>query len=726
MTWKGYVAIRGASARRICLSVGKREFAGIEQIEKTLEKLMDLEVYEVAYRTTVPGAPDWVRTPEAAGLFPDLAALIEDRVHHAKLVRGSDGWRSAMELELEAAAATRSGEEAEAARKVTDLLLAEPPARDLVEGVFEEQLQDRRWAERHAFACLPIRIPRGGDDHEARRAGNGPYTVTYTDRPERPKHEFQAMATTLNLLSALEAAGLASIEYLEPSGVRYRVSDEAISALELGGNEGCVPAGKLSISLLGSDPGPAMVQVSARATVSESPAWVLELARHLPALRSLIEHGMPMGGTIGTITPDGESELRWQGGGLSPAYPVPEYHSLPSHLVPVLPLTAAASPASSIRAPTFRTVRAIEPARPVPETVPRRPASPLAEKDSDPAKPPFPARGSPVHVVSIYEGQLPPGVQGSFGEHPEGTAHVTVRAPGATLLLGAYEPVEWRIDAPKGINIRRIIVIGQHDQRVKVSGGSRPEVVTGNMSTLLKPQAATLPSRLPTRTDGNSLVDVANIVQALTGETPMSFQALYAAPAGGFTIEPGSARFALPEVVRPGMMHGTVGFRDGDSARGLEVIRGRGAGGISDASADRSYSAGRVYFEGTMRVTGSVSAHTYANAGICLSHGEGGPKSQALAIRHGGQKLHADGDVFGVAADLDRGRVYFRVNGRWINGEPGAAGGAPLEVGKTYCACFFAAGTSAGESSQSDTTWIANFGGQRFADTVPAGYVPYE
>ncbi|MFO1377668.1 MAG: hypothetical protein U1F14_11760 [Steroidobacteraceae bacterium] len=724
LSWDGYSAARHSYGTNLCLDSGQREFAGIELIEPTLEKVMDHDVYDVTYRTTVAGIPAWATKAEAAKLFPQLGTLIEDRTGHAKLVRTPEGWRSSYEIEMEASATGSGTQRAEALALMSRLLFAEPPEAAAVARLFDDKLRDEGWMERHGTACLPLQLLRGGDV-PAQRDAASPFTITYLDRPDRPRYELPRVTTTLHVLAALESAGLARGEYLEPSGVRYRVSDEAVAALDLNGGRGCVPAGRLAVELLRTRTDLGSVQISARASVSNTPGWVLDLARHLPALRTVIESGMPMTGMLSTLSPKGETELEWRSDGVDPRYPQPSYQSLPAHLLPVMPATAALLRAASTTRPLpLLSGGRVEPAR-RPPPIPEPSIAARSEPSVAPAGPPFPADGSPVHVISVYEGQLPPGVERQFQQQVEGITQVRVLAAGATLLLASYEAMEWRIDAPRGIGLRRIIAMGYYDQRVKVSGGGRPEVVTGKLATLLKNPPPGMPDGLPTQTDGNSLVDVANISRALTGDAPESFQAAYTTPAGGFVVAPGTARFELPQATAPGSTRGPVGFRDLDNTRGLEVLRGP-AGPFTDVTADRSYSAGRVYFEGEMRVTGSVSAHDYSNIGVCLDRDSTRKSRHTLAIRRGEQKLHTDGDVFGVAADFDNGRVYHRVNGRWINGAPGTAGGTPLERGKWYRACFFTSGTTAGSTPRSDTTWRANFGSHPFAYPAPAGYVPYE
>jgi hypothetical protein len=143
------------------------------------------------------------------------------------------------------------------------------------------------------------------------------------------------------------------------------------------------------------------------------------------------------------------------------------------------------------------------------------------------------------------------------------------------------------------------------------------------------------------------------------------------------------------------------------------------------------YSAGKAFFEGTMRVIGSLVAHDHANIGLCFATEKGVDMSrnrEGMAIAHGEQRLYKDGDVIGIAADFDNQMMHVHVNGKWQTGAPGSGSGRRLQKGVEYRACFLAAGTTssgvARGEKQSDTSWDINFGERKFM-VSPAGYRPY-
>lgn len=94
------------------------------------------------------------------------------------------------------------------------------------------------------------------------------------------------------------------------------------------------------------------------------------------------------------------------------------------------------------------------------------------EEDDKPSNP-------GVVAVGVYEGSYPPGVQHSYGYHPEGTVEVEVRGDNGTnrdLVLTSYEPVNWVLDVDSGVKIGKIIVTGYHKSRVtNVPSGTQVE-----------------------------------------------------------------------------------------------------------------------------------------------------------------------------------------------------------------------------------------------------------
>jgi len=791
LTWKGYASGRSNYGSTLCLNYGKREFAGIEQIEKTLEKMMDLDVYEVSYKTTAKGVPAWATTEDAKRHFPKLVDLIGDGNGKAKVIRTQDGWRSAYELEAEISVAAKGGQNTQLAemykKQMQGRMDAPTITLDEAKELVAKQIAEPEWTSRSGVACLPLHVQRGGDEKDAQGARDAAeFAVTYYDRNDRKPYEYQTMARNLHILAALEGAGLAEMEAIRPAplpppakvgrkqpaqpveppkpiGIRYKVNKEAMTAMGMTGyGGGCIPAGRAKIEVLALqesyDYGQTSIQ--ARATIDQTPEWATRIAESLPALKAIIENGLAMQGSLYRV-PEGSAEAgKWKLSGLTPIYPTLSYDSIPAHLKPIMPLTAAAYPGKTIKAPglvpelraTAAPILRVEPGN----GTAAAPAAPPASIDDAPAPaykpapvpaptptpkktssgPIYPADGSPVHVVSIYEAPLPGGAKRGFQQHPEGSVNIAVSTNNATLLLFSYEPVEWRINSAKGVKLKRVVATGYYDQRIVFSGGGKPEVTaikTGTLADLSGIDQASM--SVPRKADANGMTSIAALTQALTGALPASFQTAYTAPETGFSIDDRTPRFALPAPRAPGATPMAVILHDGWGGKfikGNTVLRGM-SGAYNEYWTDRVFSSGKAYFEGKLRVTGSLTAHTYANIGLCLATEKGVDMSgsrEVLALGHDEQKLFKDGDLFGVAADFDNQRLHFRVNGKWMTGEPGSKVGKRLRNGTEYRACVLASGTTSsgverGER-QSDSTWEVNFGARPFVHPIPAGFRPFQ
>lgn len=769
MTWKGFADNQSGYGNSLCFDYGRREFAAIEKIEKLLETVMDMDVYEVTYATKRINPPAWTENPEAKRWFPKLQQLTEDSTSRIKVIRAKEGWRAAREIEIEAAMAAKG--QATSNNYLQELqknLMRKPPGLNEAEQLIAEQSADTSWLSRNAIACLPLQLQRGGDNKPV--PGNirpsetsTPFTVTYYDKPDRKEYELRLMYKTLHILSALEHAGLAKMERLAPprpsrkrakeiirlspdaqyGGILYTIMPEAAEALGLtnyGG--GCIPAGRITPDLLSVPGNRGTYQIKARGVIAQTPDWATKISEQLPALKSLIDNGIQMTGQLGFTNHQGEG--KWRLSGLSLNYPDISYNAMPPHLVLLLPQTQAAIPGKLLKAPAFVQQTPASPengtAQHAADTAPVVPyiAQPVlpavAAKPLQRRPAPYPAEGAPVHVVSIYQAQFPKGEPRKFREHPEGIVNLKVSAEDAVLLLLSYEPVEWHIEAARGVELKQVIAIGYYDPRVTFSGGGKPKVHITRNTELIPMTGINLSNGFPVRTEANDLINIASATRALTEAMPATFQASSEAPGSGFSIGAQTPAFALPLPQQPNAAGIPVILHspETEAIDGYTLLRGM-SGAYTDAWSDRAFSAGKLYYEGKMKVTGSLSAHTHANIGLCLERGTGidvpSMPGGTTVIRHGEQKLFKDGDVFGIAADLAHHKIYFSVNGKWLSGPPESNSGYPLEEGKQYRACVLAAGTTIGDvkrgKPQSDTTWEVNFGGKPFHSPMPAGYTAF-
>ena len=382
LTWNGYAEKTPGYSSSLCLNYGRRDFAGIETIEKSAEQMMGLDVYEVTYKTIVKDVPEWAAAEDAKRYFPKLVELIGGSTGKAKVLRTNEGWRSAYEIEAEMAFAARGGNPAQLAGthlQGLKQLFEEKQTISLEEAnqLASQYLTDPDRHSKAGIACLPLHLQRGGDEKEAQGARDAAeFAVTYYDK-DRKSYEYQTMARALHVLSALEGAGLAEMEVIRPAptpiakigrratpepteppkpvGVRFKVSREAMTAMGMSGyGGGCIPAGRTKYEVLAVRDNYENIQSSVivRAAIDQTPEWALKVAELLPALKVIIENGMPMHGTVYRMA-DGSDTGKWKLSGLNPMYPTLSYESIPTHLKPLMPLTAAVITSKPVKAPAL-------------------------------------------------------------------------------------------------------------------------------------------------------------------------------------------------------------------------------------------------------------------------------------------------------------------------------------------------------------------------------------
>lgn len=144
---------------------------------------------------------------------------------------------------------------------------------------------------------------------------------------------------------------------------------------------------------------------------------------------------------------------------------------------------------------------------------------------------------------------------------------------------------------------------------------------------------------------------------------------------------------------------------------------------------DLSKSSGKWYWEITLD---DIESGWYANIGIATSSASlsaepgndaygwaylmvNGQKKNNGSASSYGSTCDTNGDIIGVALDLDNGKIWFSKNGTWQNsGDPAAGTG---EAFSGLSGTFFA---FVGLKNNNDIT--ANFGASSFSYTVPTGF----
>ena len=163
------------------------------------------------------------------------------------------------------------------------------------------------------------------------------------------------------------------------------------------------------------------------------------------------------------------------------------------------------------------------------------------------------------------------------------------------------------------------------------------------------------------------------------------------------------------------------------------------AGAFSIVVANKAIGSGRHYWELTLQAApGEPHPDTYTSPGVAvatgstLEHGffrtrigSASPTdpNMLLTIGFGEGGQYRSGDIFMFALDADNRTVFQGVNGTWINGTPGIAGGESLGLaGDTYLPI---ARISASGRKPVGDSWVANFGNNNFRYPIPIGYGAY-
>jgi hypothetical protein len=357
--------------------------------------------------------------------------------------------------------------------------------------------------------------------------------------------------------------------------------------------------------------------------------------------------------------------------------------------------------------------------------------------EAEPAVPDLPAAGSEVHAVGVHEGTLPGGRRREFMERAMGTVdvHVALRDRPVTLVLAAYQPVRWQITLAPGVRLAQVLARG-HDTP-EVSGVPEGVPVLAS-SDARDPGALRLWGKA-----SDQVLDFAERVQAATGGKLRTVQHEYQ---GKRFVVDGQRSLPIPGAAGPQGIpldrapRGPVTFQKAPYA-GAPPSPGSltpdgltasycCAGSFSLVTADRAYTAGKHYVEFTLRVRpGTAAPGQNTNVGLVtptISSGywgnsEGGYAYPVLAPTALGRLR--DGDVVGMAMDLDTAHLYHHVNGTWGAGPPPQAGVA-IKPGREYRVAVTVTPDFLNPKQPSDG-WTANFGHAPFAFPTPRGFQPY-
>lgn len=299
--------------------------------------------------------------------------------------------------------------------------------------------------------------------------------------------------------------------------------------------------------------------------------------------------------------------------------------------------------------------------------------------------------------------------------------NVTLEGRPIVLVATAYNSIEWELAVRQGVDVKAVIISGYKPSTVTgVPEGVRVLNFTGES------RGEGFYSQLRHLDD---YLYAMERLQSLLGVSPGTLQGEH--KTGEFNVDGKlSKAFDLqPKLKGEGgvrLLSSRPGREGIISADGFEVAYCC-AGAFSTVRANRSYMSGRWYLEARLKSPRSRTSRWTAVGVVTTSidrphlHGSSSNSRTPSYSLPSGQL--SDGDTIGIAIDVDNGRLYFSKNGVWIVGDPnGRQGGIAMKPKRDYVAAF--AVSSPGRSNDSDT-WTVNFGAERFAFDVPAGYAPY-
>lgn len=340
-----------------------------------------------------------------------------------------------------------------------------------------------------------------------------------------------------------------------------------------------------------------------------------------------------------------------------------------------------------------------------------------------------------IHAVSVLFGSgSHPGLDGPDGKTTTGKVNVHVSAKGSpiTLLLMSYWPVNWLITTEPGTKIFSVVARGYDEQKVI----GLPQSVPID-SASFKNGWEYFTTELITK---DRYLDFKENVRKMVGREPVTVQSQRRGTE--FTLD-GKQNINFADSISGGLTEPVVltsrmeSFAKtmGKSCLSSDRLTAGYcyAGPFTESKASVAYSKGKRYVEFVLhRPKGITDSSRWTDVGLMSA----GRDTFVFEVRENhtgygiqslvsGRTQLADGDVIGLAIDLDSSRLYFRHNGNWINGNPEQGnGGTSIKPERDYAAAV----TAGAPNRQGDATdnWTANFGGKPFAHQAPKDFLAYQ
>lgn len=418
-----YLATRHGWTQRghSCVPVGRTEVLEIIDTARVRPDPDGIPAYEVRYRVGLRDRPAWTRDPEARELFDGIGPLPKATEHRLRLVKAKQGW-----VPEERARRTEGGID-HSRLESGGAMPALPTAEDVL------ALRGESAFLQSPTVCLrfPHAVPAEADLVEWSLSS----PVRIVQRAEHPAsnpHD-PLRGTWSRRMEGLAAAGVVRARDLPPdpqrglpAGRQFELIAELRTEIDRK-TAGCLRIGPLDVEVLsdgfevqGTQDGRPSMRFKALGRIPAD-AWP---RRHdwsqMPEIQAWLRHGVPISGLIEHV--DGH----WK--------------------------------------PVF-----IDAIRSAPVALPK-PLVQVAGIDPRAAAP----ANSAVHVVSLYKGKQ------SNGKDETEVRIVVGRGSGPlTLVLSAYDAVHWRIEADRGAEIAKVVVMGYHPGRVSGVPATRVSAVPG-------------------------------------------------------------------------------------------------------------------------------------------------------------------------------------------------------------------------------------------------------
>jgi hypothetical protein len=319
------------------------------------------------------------------------------------------------------------------------------------------------------------------------------------------------------------------------------------------------------------------------------------------------------------------------------------------------------------------------------------------------------------------------------------TVKITDKKGPLVLVCHSDAPVVWNIEKSDGVDIQAMYLFGHRQS--EVSGIATEKIHS------TKRYMSMYAGMLLNKSKRYAAIELMKIIDTLTRKfnvPPATIQVAKKADAftvdGDRSIQMEIAYFASPPETQPVLMMPVtpccLNLTDGNlkmSHSGQKIPNYRWADKYFPAKAKTNamYNTGKWYFE-TIYCDGDGQADRSpkTNIGVVTRftinvalHSDGpGYTGHSYGLIRKHEKIK-DGDLIGVALDLDNWKVNYHINGRWRYGDPGKKlRGKRLQPYRAYYAAFSAAHPVSAEKSDA---WIANFGATPFVYQMPDGYRPY-